>query len=280
MTKDVVMLHGANAGGWCFDNFAKVFAAKGFTCHAPDLIGHGKNKASALTALASVGIPDYRAEMEAFLKTFDTPPVMLGHSMGAVIAQQLAAQGMARALILISPAPRAGILPTTGGEKQLDQDLMGLGAFWKMVIPPDFALSCIYSLNKVPTSEQRAVFDKFGPEFGSRLLPAVLLDARCDRRDRCCHRKGQLPCALPFGRRRQGGFADDRAGHGCGVSKRAILGASGSRSHAAGRARRGRNRPAHCWLDPCLVHSAWGSGSSPPPSMSLSARSIGENERR
>ena len=154
-------LHGANAGGWCFDNFAKVFAAKGFTCHAPDLIGHGKNK-----ALASVGIPDYRAEMEAFLKTFDTPPVMLGHSMGAVIAQQLAAQGMARALILISPGPRAGILPTTGGEKQLDQDLMGLGAFWKMVIPPDFALSCIYSLNKVPTSEQRAVFDKFGPESG------------------------------------------------------------------------------------------------------------------
>jgi len=60
-----------------------VFAAKGFTCHAPDLIGHGKNKASALTALAGVGIPDYRAEMEAFLKTFDTAPVMLGHSMGA-----------------------------------------------------------------------------------------------------------------------------------------------------------------------------------------------------
>jgi pimeloyl-ACP methyl ester carboxylesterase len=86
--------------------------------------------------------------------------------MGAVIAQQLAAQGLVRSLILVSPAPRAGILPPTGGEKQLDQDLMGLGAFWKMVIPPDFALACIYSLNRVPTSKQRAVFDKFGPESG------------------------------------------------------------------------------------------------------------------
>src|SRR4029079_6470383 len=162
MSKDIVMLHGANAGGWGFEDFDKVFAAESFTCHAPDLIGHGENKASAMTSLAGIGIADYRSEMEAFLKGFASPPVRVGHSMGAVIAQQLAAQGLARSLILVSPAPRAGILPPTGGEKQLDQDLMGLGAFWKMVIPPDFALACIYSLNRVPASEQRAVFDKFG----------------------------------------------------------------------------------------------------------------------
>ena len=35
MSKDIVMLHGANAGGWCFDDFAKVFEAQGFTCDAP-----------------------------------------------------------------------------------------------------------------------------------------------------------------------------------------------------------------------------------------------------
>jgi non-heme chloroperoxidase len=166
MSQDIVMLHGANAGGWCFDAFGTVFEREGFTCHAPDLIGHGENKGSAVTALLGVGIADYRAQIESLLKTFASPPVLLGHSMGAVIAQQLAAQGLARSLILVSPAPRAGILPPTGGEKQLDQDLMGLGAFWKTVIPPDFALASIYSLNKVPATEQRAVFDKFGPESG------------------------------------------------------------------------------------------------------------------
>jgi pimeloyl-ACP methyl ester carboxylesterase len=86
--------------------------------------------------------------------------------MGGVLAQQLAAQGLARALVLVAPAPRAGILPPTEEEKKLDQDLIGLGAFWKTVINPDFGLARVYTLNRVPESEQRAVFDRFGPESG------------------------------------------------------------------------------------------------------------------
>jgi non-heme chloroperoxidase len=70
---------------------------------------------------------DYRAELETFLKTLPSKPVILGHSMGGVLAQQLAAQGLASALILVAPAPRSGILPPTDAEKQLDQDLVGLG---------------------------------------------------------------------------------------------------------------------------------------------------------
>jgi non-heme chloroperoxidase len=86
--------------------------------------------------------------------------------MGRVLAPQLAAKGLARAIVLVSLAPRAGILPRTGSEKRLDQDLMSLGAFWKTVINPDFDLARVLSLNCMPEAEQRAVFDKFGPESG------------------------------------------------------------------------------------------------------------------
>jgi pimeloyl-ACP methyl ester carboxylesterase len=166
MAKDIVMIHGANEGAWCFDRFRAVFEALGWTCHAPDLIGHGTRAADAAKTLVGVGMADYRAELEAFLKTVPPRPVLLGHSMGGVLAQQLAAQGLARALILVAPAPRAGILPPTEGEKKLDRDLIGLGAFWKTVINPDFDLARSYTLNRVPETEQRAVFDKFGPESG------------------------------------------------------------------------------------------------------------------
>lgn len=166
MTKDIVMLHGANEGGWCFDKFKAVFEGLGWTCHAPDLIGHGSKGADAATKLVGIGMADYRAELEAFLDTVPPRPVLLGHSMGAVLAQQLAAQGRARALILVAPAPRAGILPPTEAEKNLDRDLMGLGSFWKSVINPDFDLARVYTLNRVPEAEQRAVFARFGPESG------------------------------------------------------------------------------------------------------------------
>jgi non-heme chloroperoxidase len=166
MTKDIVMLHGANEGAWCFDAFRPVFESMGWTCHAPDLIGHGARAGDAAKTLVGVGIDDYRAELEAFLKTIPPDPVFLGHSMGAVLAQLLAAKGLARALVLVAPAPRAGILPQTEAEKKLGQDLMGLGAFWNTVINPDFDLARVLTLNRVPEAEQRAVFDKFGPESG------------------------------------------------------------------------------------------------------------------
>jgi non-heme chloroperoxidase len=166
MSKTIVMLHGANEGAWVLDRFRAVFEGLGFTCYAPDLIGHGTRAKDAAKTLIGIGMADYLAELEALLKGLPPKPVLLGHSMGAILAQQLAASGLARALILVAPAPRSGIVPQTDAEKKLGQDLMGLGAFWKTVINPDFELAKIYTLNRIPADERRAMFDKFGPESG------------------------------------------------------------------------------------------------------------------
>lgn len=166
MAGDMVMLHGASAGAWCFETFREVFEREGWSCHAPELVGHGEDAAEAKTRLVGVGMADYRAALAKFIGALSRPPVLLGHSMGAVLAQQLAAAGMARALILVSPAPRAGILPAADSEKQLAQGVMTIPSFWARTISPDFDLACFYSLNCLPAGERRAVFDRFGPESG------------------------------------------------------------------------------------------------------------------
>lgn len=170
MSQDIVMVHGANCGGWCFEQFRAAFEDRGWSCHTPDPIGHGGDRRSAEARLIGVGIADYRRQMEQMLGEFAKPPVLLGHSMGAVIVEQLASQGLARAVVLVSPAPRAGILPKTDRERQLAQDLMSLGDFWNKALDPIFEIACAYSLNRIPPEEQRRVFDRFGPESGKALF--------------------------------------------------------------------------------------------------------------
>src|SRR3954468_12718874 len=137
--RHILMVHGAFAGAWCFDRFRPVFERDGWTCEAIDLPGH--SGAADAAGLSGLGLSDYRVALEQRLRSFETPPVLLGHSMGAVLVQQLAAEGLARALVLLSAAPRAGILPATDGEREAARQLMSLGAFWTAAIHPDFGVA-------------------------------------------------------------------------------------------------------------------------------------------
>ncbi|ODR94923.1 hypothetical protein AUC70_03825 [Methyloceanibacter stevinii] len=170
MAETIVMVHGVNCGGWCFEPFRAVFEARGFECLTPDLIGHGADKTDGIEKLTGVGIADYRAQMRDLVAALPKKPILLGHSMGAVIAQQLAAEGLAEKLVLASPAPRAGILPSSDPEKQLGQDLMSLGPFWTRAFDPNFEIACAISLNRLTPDRQRQVFETFGPESGQALF--------------------------------------------------------------------------------------------------------------
>jgi non-heme chloroperoxidase len=167
--KTIVMIHGAFAGPWCFDRFRPVFEQRGWTCDAVTLPAHG-GAPDDTSRLAVLGVADYRLALAAHLRSFADPPVLLGHSMGAVLAQQLAASGLARAMILASPAPRFGILPFTDGEKLAARELMGLGPFWTTAIHPNFEIAAANSLNCIPPSMRQSIFDRFGSESGRALF--------------------------------------------------------------------------------------------------------------
>lgn len=90
MAKDIVMLHGASAGGWCFDQFRGVFESRDFTCHAPDLIGHGKDVADADAKLEasflSPGRPHRLQAMQPirispYRSTFISGPLQYGQTL-------------------------------------------------------------------------------------------------------------------------------------------------------------------------------------------------------
>ena len=167
--RTVVMLHGAFSGGWSFRVFRRVFQELGWDVHTPDLIHHGAGKGTG-DRLAGVSLKRYLRQMERFLGRFALPPVLIGHSMGCVVGQQLAVKGLVRAMILVGPAGRYGILPSTDFERDGSQGLMNLGPFWQQAVFANFEVAVATSLNRIPPARQRAVFDEFGPESGQALF--------------------------------------------------------------------------------------------------------------
>jgi non-heme chloroperoxidase len=171
MTKNVVFIHGAFCGGWCFADIMPAFAQRGWACQAPDLPFHVSGPARAPDPqLAKQSITDYTRDMAEFVARFPEPPVIVGHSMGALIGQQLAAKGLARALVLLAPVSPWGVLPSTQAEMTLAKGLMQASPFWNKALNPSFEVAKGDSLASLDPQAQRRIFDMFSAESGLALF--------------------------------------------------------------------------------------------------------------
>ncbi len=167
MNTPVVFIHGTNAGPWTMSNFVGFFEQSGYRCHAPAYRHHDRPPSDASTALLEgASIADYVDDIAGFLETLDTAPILIGHSLGGVVAQKLAAKSHPRAIVLLNGSVNWGILPTSNHERALARMLMSAGSFWNGTLLPDFETMATYGLNKLPPTEQRSIFERLGPESG------------------------------------------------------------------------------------------------------------------
>jgi pimeloyl-ACP methyl ester carboxylesterase len=159
-----MMIHGAFCGPWVFDQFRAPFEAAGHSVHAPALRFHDSARVRA--GLATTSLLDYAQDLERFISRLDEPPVLVGHSLGGLLAQMLAARGLARALVLLAPSPPWGILPTTLFELASAQTLLLTGDFWNRPLHADYGIAAAHSLDRLSPAERRRVFARFVPESG------------------------------------------------------------------------------------------------------------------
>ncbi len=161
----VVMIHGAFCGGWAFDNWRTMFEELGYEVHAPNLRHHDCGDAPP-NALGSTSIVDYVRDLEEFLDGLDGQPILIGHSMGGLIAQMLAARRAVSALVLLAPSAPWGVLPSTPFEFVSAQALYFAGDFWNRTLPPTQWIAAANALDKVPEAEHDAILNRFVPESG------------------------------------------------------------------------------------------------------------------
>ncbi|HVE48297.1 MAG TPA: alpha/beta fold hydrolase [Casimicrobiaceae bacterium] len=106
----VLFVHGGYCDAWCWEPFfLPRFAARGHAAYALSLRGHGQSQGRDL--LWATGLDDYVADVERVAASLPSPPVLIGHSMGAAIVERLVATRPVRAAALLAPLPPAGLLP-------------------------------------------------------------------------------------------------------------------------------------------------------------------------
>ncbi|HXS06308.1 MAG TPA: alpha/beta hydrolase [Rhizomicrobium sp.] len=160
----VIMIHGGFCGPWVWDNFAARFRDAGYRVEVPALRHHHGDDPPP--ALATTSLADYAADLEKLIAGMKTPPILVGHSLGGLLAQMLAARCDIAAAILLAPSAPWGVPPSTLFEIGAAQGLMLRVGFWSMILEPVFDIAATHSLDRFPKEKRREVFEKFVPESG------------------------------------------------------------------------------------------------------------------
>lgn len=109
----LLFVHGAYVGAWCWEeNFLDWFAERGYPVHAVSLRGHGESHGH--DRLHDFGLADYAEDVARVAADLPRAPVLIGHSMGALVVQKYFEKAAhAPAMILASPVPSYGLLPSS-----------------------------------------------------------------------------------------------------------------------------------------------------------------------
>ena len=158
----VLLVHGAWHGSWCWKPLMDFLADKGFTSYALDLPGHGTRESEDV---AGLGIMDYVAEVESVIDELAlSEPIVIGHSMGGIIAQKFLEKNEARASVLIAPCPGMGgslVLPI----KYLRQPIAAItGTFGRKTSIRNQEMCHRLFFNDIPPKKLEAHYERLCPE--------------------------------------------------------------------------------------------------------------------
>lgn len=164
----ILFIPGYFASAWVYESYLPFFAERGYAGFALNLRGRDGSALPSGTMLGRVSMNDFIDDARQVAKWLTDrigAPIVFGHSMGGLIAQKLGEEGLARALVLLSPAPPRGISVMT--PRLLRRQIKYLPAILRSRrVEPRWSDMRALVLNRVPESEQQATFARFVSDSG------------------------------------------------------------------------------------------------------------------
>jgi non-heme chloroperoxidase len=166
----VLCLHGLFAGAWVYDDLLPLIAARGHPASALSFRGHPPLPPG--TAMGRHSIAAYCHDAAEAARELDRP-IVIGHSLGGLVAQMLVSRNLARAAVLVSSAPPRGIPVLTA------QLLLRMPRYFPALLfsrpfkPTDGDLDALV-LNRVPEPARPALRDRLVADSGRAARQAAL----------------------------------------------------------------------------------------------------------
>ncbi len=165
-------IHGMWSSGRIWDDFRSFFQELGYRCYAPSLPQHFT--ANQVSDTAGLGLNDYRQHLEKAYRDIGEPAVIVGHSMGALLAQQLASAVRPKALVLLAPAPSSGVTLFHQDACRTLLKPLATPLFWRKAHKPSLAAARFGLFNGLPEAEHEHLYEQLCYESGQALFEIAL----------------------------------------------------------------------------------------------------------
>ena len=167
----ILLVHGAFCGGWVWERFAARLRAAGHAVVAPDLPGHGAD--APADAALGCSMTDYAGAIAAAAEALPAPPVLVGHSLGGLVAAMAAMRAPVAGLVMLAPSPPWGVSGATMEEAVSAVSLYALGPYWAQVVQPDYASFRRFAVDRLASAERHALHARMRPESGRALFETL-----------------------------------------------------------------------------------------------------------
>lgn len=168
----VLLLHGLFGRPGLLDPWVRTLERAGYEIHTPTLPGRDPIDEATL---AASGVRDYFAVVSDARAGLDQAPVIIGHSMGGLLGQKLAAETETAALVLLASIPPGALSAQIRSIPHLFPLLPGILA-GRAIRPSDRTMRAV-PLSSLPTSEQDDILPQLVPDAG-RVFRSMMLGTR------------------------------------------------------------------------------------------------------
>jgi pimeloyl-ACP methyl ester carboxylesterase len=163
----IFMIHGMWGGPWYWENYKGLFEQEGYRCVTTTLRFHTMDpKGAPDPRLGTTSLLDYAQDLEQEIQQLGVKPIVMGHSMGGLIAQILGGRGLAKALVLLTPASPAGILALTPSVIKSFWSGLARWGFWKKPLRQTYDEAVYSMLHLLPLDQQKETYARFVYESG------------------------------------------------------------------------------------------------------------------